>query len=67
MEVIVHKIRCPLCGGRLFDINVDKSDCDRKDDRRIKLIIKCWKCHNTIQFNNNYLVQASHFNSKTKE
>ena len=36
MEVIVHKIRCPLCGGRLFDITVDKSDCDRKDDRRIK-------------------------------
>ena len=58
-------IRCPECGGRLFDVIKQKKN-GIKNEEIEALQIKCWKCHNTISLDqkNNYLVQASHERSE---
>ena len=63
MKKIIHQIRCPECNGRLFDVIAEKNSLSFIDKKH-KLMIKCWKCHNTILLkktnNDDYLVQASH-------
>jgi len=55
----VHRIRCPVCGGRLFDVITDNEK--NLSELHLSVLIKCWKCRKTIKLNNiDYLVQASH-------
>ena len=59
----VHQIRCPVCGGRLFDVITDNGE--KNVDLHLSVMIKCWKCRKTIKLNNiDYLVQASHAYNK---
>ena len=59
----IHHIRCPICGGRLFDVITGKGK-NSYFGTNFAVMIKCWKCRETITLkplnNINYLVQASH-------
>lgn len=59
----IHHIRCPICGGRLFDVITGKGE-NSYFGTNFAVMIKCWKCRETITLkplnNINYLVQASH-------
>lgn len=67
-EYNIHQIRCPICGGRLFDVITEKNE-NNYFGEHFAVMIKCWKCRNIItlgQLNNiDYLVQASHVRLKS--
>ena len=59
----IHHIRCPICGGRLFDVITGKGE-NSYFGTNFAVMIKCWKCRETITLkplnNINYLVPAIH-------
>ncbi len=45
----VKKVHCPICGGRLCDVNESESICLDNDKSTVNgIIIKCYKCGNKI-------------------
>lgn len=46
-EYNIHQIRCPICGGRLFDVITEKNE-NNYFGEHFAVMIKCWKCRNII-------------------
>lgn len=44
----VKKVHCPVCGGRLCDVNSSEKIFLNKNDMKSEIVLKCHKCKNKI-------------------
>lgn len=56
---MTKQIRCPLCGGRLFDILINENEANQRSATCV-VVIKCWKCRQEIKIIYSDLVQTPH-------
>lgn len=44
----VKKVHCPVCGGRLCDVNSSEKIFFNNNIMNSKIVLKCHKCRNQI-------------------
>ena len=44
----VKKVHCPICGGRLFDVNTSNKVFLNNNYKQSEIVMKCHKCRNQI-------------------
>lgn len=44
----VKKLHCPVCGGRLCDVQKNETVCLENEKNINGIVLKCYKCGNKI-------------------
>ena len=44
----VKKVHCPICGGRLCDVNSSEKIFMNNQNTKSEIVVKCHKCRNPI-------------------